>query len=39
MIMNINRNVTVNSSNVNMLIPHNSKWNVHGIMKKEEQIG
>lgn len=38
MIMNINRNVTVNRCTLNILIWFNLNWNVHANVKMEEQI-
>lgn len=38
MIMNINRNVTVNRYTSNILIWYNLNWNVHANLKMEEQI-
>jgi hypothetical protein len=38
MIMNINRNVTVNRCALNILIWYNLNWNVHANVKMEEQI-
>lgn len=38
MIMNINRNVTVNRCTLNILIWFNLNWNVHTNINMEEQI-
>ena len=38
MIMNINRNVTVNRYTLNILIWYNLNWNVSANVKMEEQI-
>ena len=38
MIMNINRNVTVNRCTLNIVSWFNLNWNVHANVKMEEQI-